>query len=686
MTVAAGTPGPAATGEILAPADISPRRRTWRAFRRNPLGMGSLGVILLLAAVAVAAPLIAEFPSGYGAAILMPPSAEHPFGTDDLGRDIFAQVVWGTRVSLVIGFAASFLAILIGVAVGVLAAYARLLNAPLSMLVDVSLALPVLPLMILVAALVGPSVETLVLVIALFAWPEVARIVRSQALAVVGLPYVDAARTIGGSHLWIMTRHLLPAVAPIIVVSVVLTASRAVLSEAGLSFLGLRPRQLVLGHDPLQRAALGRAHHRLVGDALSLARDPAPRRLGDAGLDRLQRRPKPQDARSLMRQRLPAEVYAAIQTDLRARMAEAGIDAILVDDLHDVAYLTGFFHFPNERPAAVWLSADGGLLLVPALEADHAQRQAAAAELVVYPEFPGEEDAFAILLRRASPQGRVAFSPTTAVGRVERFRALAPGAEWVMDDLVGRARLLKRPEEIALHREAARLSDAMVEAGLALVRERLASGEPLPSEAELASHVTRHGVATMYAEHEDVVVTTLLAGGLVYTGPNAAFPHGLPSATRLAPGDTFILPLGCAVGGRYAESERTFVLGEPTQEQRRFFEVAAEAQRTGTDALLAGRPCAEANRLCLDVVREAGMAEHLRHRQGHGIGLWLHEPPWIADGDETPLAPGMIVSSEPGLYVPGHGGYRISDTVLVTEAGPERLTRHPRALDACVIA
>ncbi len=239
MTTITPAPSPLPTAAVLPPADLSPGRRTWRAFRRNPLGMGSAAVILLMVAVAVLAPLLATFPGGYGPEILQAPSAAHPFGTDDLGRDVLAQVIWGTRISMIIGFAASFLAIIIGVALGVLAAYARRLDGVISMLVDVSLALPVLPLMILVAALVGPSVTTLVVVIALFSWPEVTRIVRSQALSVTRLPYVDAARTIGGSHIWIMTRHILPAVAPIIVVSVVLTASRAVLSEAGLSFLGL---------------------------------------------------------------------------------------------------------------------------------------------------------------------------------------------------------------------------------------------------------------------------------------------------------------------------------------------------------------------------------------------------------------------------------------------------------------
>ncbi|KKC38106.1 peptidase M24 [Devosia epidermidihirudinis] len=387
-----------------------------------------------------------------------------------------------------------------------------------------------------------------------------------------------------------------------------------------------------------------------------------------------------------MKQRLSRDTYARIQDGLRARMEAQGLDGLLVDDHHHVAYLTGFFHFPNERPAAVWLTATECLMLVPALEADHAEKQNTAAEFVVYPEFPGIEDAFSILLSKVNPTGRIAYSPTTPIGRVEKFKRYAPNATWVMSEVVEDARLIKFPEEIALHREAARISDAMVESGLKLIRDAMAAGTPLPTEAELASYVTRFGVSTMYAEHEDVVVGQMLAGGLVYTGKNAAFPHGLPSAERVKPGETFILSLGCAVGGRFAESERTFVMGEPSDEQRRYFEVAALAQATGTDALIAGRPCSEANRICLQVIHDAGMGQFLRHRQGHGIGLWLHEPPWIADGDNSPLQPGMIVSSEPGLYIPGHGGYRISDTVLITEAGPERLTTRPRTLEDCIIA
>lgn len=214
-------------------------RQTWRRFRREPLGMIALGVLALLVFVAVAAPLLADYPSGYGETVLAPPSGDHWFGTDSLGLDVFAEVVWGTQQSLLVAVGASLIAIVVGALLAVLGAYFRRLDAAISVLVDLTLSLPILPLMILVAALIGPSTGTIIGVIAAFSWPEVTRVVRSQALSVVRLPYVDAARLMTSSPVWIIRRHIVPAVMPLILVSVVLTASRAVLSAAGLAFLGL---------------------------------------------------------------------------------------------------------------------------------------------------------------------------------------------------------------------------------------------------------------------------------------------------------------------------------------------------------------------------------------------------------------------------------------------------------------
>lgn len=212
---------------------------TWRVFRRDPLGIISLGLLLLLVVVALAAPLLASYPASYGTDVLKPPSLQYLFGTDSLGRDVLGEVIWGTQQSLLVAVAASIIAIAIGTLVAVLGAYFKRLDVFISVIVDLTLSLPVLPLMILIAALIGPSTTTIIGVVAAFSWPEVTRLVRSQALTVVNLPYVDAARLMTTSPVWIIGRHIIPAVTPVIVVSVVVTASRAVLSAAGLAFLGL---------------------------------------------------------------------------------------------------------------------------------------------------------------------------------------------------------------------------------------------------------------------------------------------------------------------------------------------------------------------------------------------------------------------------------------------------------------
>lgn len=201
--------------------------------------MLALGVLVVLVFAAVAAPWLADYPTGYGDVVLQGPSGAHWFGTDSLGLDVFAEVVWGARQSLLVAAAASLIAIVFGTLLAVVGAYFRRVDAVVGVVVDLTLSLPVLPLMILVAALVGPSTVTIIFVIAAFSWPEVTRVVRSQALSVVRMPYVDAARLMTSSPVWIIRRHIVPAVMPLILVSVVLTASRAVLSAAGLAFLGL---------------------------------------------------------------------------------------------------------------------------------------------------------------------------------------------------------------------------------------------------------------------------------------------------------------------------------------------------------------------------------------------------------------------------------------------------------------
>jgi Xaa-Pro aminopeptidase len=390
-----------------------------------------------------------------------------------------------------------------------------------------------------------------------------------------------------------------------------------------------------------------------------------------------------------MRTRLGADFYADVQRDVAERLGSEGADAAVFDDADDVAYLTGFFHFPTERPVAVWISADPAaavLLLVPELELDYARHQSAYAELVSYPEYPGVVPPFELLARRAGGRRRLGYAGTTTAARLDALDLAFPNVELLRVRAVDTARLVKRPAEVDLHREAARITDRMLAAGRELVEDAVRSGGPLPTEADLSSYVTKVGMSAMYDEHDDVVVVPHLAGGLVYSGPNSARPHALPSGQRLERGQVFMLSLGAAVGGRHVEGERTFVIGEPTADQQRYYTTTLRAHLTGLAGIRAGRSCAEINAECLDVVRTAGLGHLLRHRQGHGIGLNIHEPPWLEDGDASELRPNMIVSNEPGIYVPGHGGYRISDSVLVGTEGGRALTSYPKGLEDIVLA
>lgn len=220
-------------------------RSQLKSLFRNPLAVVGSVVLVGFALVAVFAPQIAEYPSGYSADIQHPPSRQYPFGTDDLGLSVFGQVVWGTRVSMIVGITASLVSLLVGVPLGLAAGYYRgWLDTLVSGAIDVFLSLPALPLMILIAAVLGPSMLNVAVIIGLLSWPQVARVVRAQALAATEMPFTEAARALGASDRHVLWRHLLPVTIPVCMVNLVLSLSRALLSEAGLSFLGLG--------DPLQ--------------------------------------------------------------------------------------------------------------------------------------------------------------------------------------------------------------------------------------------------------------------------------------------------------------------------------------------------------------------------------------------------------------------------------------------------
>jgi peptide/nickel transport system permease protein len=225
------------------------RRRSFgrvvQIFRRNGMGMAGLGILLFFIAVAVFAPLIAPR-EGLDPTCpctgppFQPPSLSFPFGTDDLGRSVFTLTVWGSRISLMVGFFATLISILIGSMIGIVAGYfGGWSETGLMRLTDWGLVIPFLPLAIVLASIIGPSLGVIILVIGATSWPSTARLVRAQVLSVKNRPYVERARALGAGHWHMATRHILPNVGPIIFANTVLLVAIAILSETTLSFLGL---------------------------------------------------------------------------------------------------------------------------------------------------------------------------------------------------------------------------------------------------------------------------------------------------------------------------------------------------------------------------------------------------------------------------------------------------------------
>jgi peptide/nickel transport system permease protein len=238
------------------------RRVVWQVVRRRPSAVIGLTVLLTIVVVALLAPLIAP----YGlhdevGPVFGHPSWSHPLGLDDGGIDMVTLLMWGARISLVVGFAATLVSMLVGGAVGVLAGYfGRWVDVVLMRITDYFIAIPDVPLMIVVAAIWGPSLFHIVMVIGLLLWTSTARVIRAQVKSVRERVYVQRARSIGAGHVRIIFRHVLPQIAPLLIANTVLTIAVAIFDETALAFLGLGdPSRISLGkviQNAFQRTAV----------------------------------------------------------------------------------------------------------------------------------------------------------------------------------------------------------------------------------------------------------------------------------------------------------------------------------------------------------------------------------------------------------------------------------------------
>jgi Xaa-Pro aminopeptidase len=351
---------------------------------------------------------------------------------------------------------------------------------------------------------------------------------------------------------------------------------------------------------------------------------------------------------------------------LRPLFEAAGIDALLVTHLPNVRYLTGF----SGSAGFVLVGPDQALLVTDGRYTTQAteQTEAAGTEVAVEigPTQTAQREALDAAVRRGGYEQLGLEAEAISWAGQRRIKAGLETVELVATDgLVEQLRRVKEPAEVARIRAACEIG---VEA-LAVVAPALATG---PSERDVALGL-------------EVEMRRRGASGnsfppIVAAGPNAALPHARPSERPIERNEMVVLDFGCVVDGYCSDMTRTVSVGDPGPDATQLFDLVAESQHAGRIAVRAGAECATVDRACRAVIDAAGWGPAFSHSTGHGVGIEIHEAPRVAATASDTLARGYVVTVEPGVYVPGVGGVRIEDTVVVTDDGADVLTNAPRDL------
>jgi Xaa-Pro aminopeptidase len=363
----------------------------------------------------------------------------------------------------------------------------------------------------------------------------------------------------------------------------------------------------------------------------------------------------------------PDHVTARLER-ARAAARQAGVDALVVTPGPDLQYLTGVVKHSHERLSALLLPAQGEpAFVVPTLERPGLDGSAVEAMDVL--TWTDGVDPHALAASRLGDVRRVAVAADMPALHVLGLRDALPGATLELaTPILRQLRMRKDAEEIASLRKAG----AAIDDVHARVPEWLVAGR---TEAEVGADITRAIVETGHAEAAFVIVGS---------GPNGASPHHEVSDRVLQTGDVVVVDIGGPLPDGYnSDSTRTYVVGEPAAEVREVYAVLQRAQAAAVDAVRPGATAASIDEAARAIIRDAGYGEFFVHRTGHGIGLEVHEEPYIVDGNDLPLEPGMAFSVEPGIYFPGRWGARIEDIVVVTESGCESVNRRPHDLHPC---
>ena len=374
------------------------------------------------------------------------------------------------------------------------------------------------------------------------------------------------------------------------------------------------------------------------------------------------------------------------------RVSRSQLDGIVLFDPYYVLYYAGFAFVPTERPIAFVLGADGTrALVVPRLELEHAQARATLDRVEHYDEYPGEPRAETVLQKTL-----------TALGLTGTIGADQDGYPWILGyggptlselsgatvvrivDEIEEQMAVKSAAEIALIRESVRWGNLAHRLLQRYTRPGATETEVSQRASNEATFAMLDAIGEIYRA-QSFGSSGAHAGYRGQIGRNSAIPHALAGNITFHAGDILVTGASAPVWGYLSELERTLVVGEPSPEQEHLFGHMKTAQEVAFEAIRPGARCSDVDKAVRGYYARHDLFAHWRHHTGHAIGLRYHEGPFLDTGDHTEIRSGMVFTVEPGLYAPDLGGFRHSDTVLVTEDGIEILTYYPRDLPSLVI-
>jgi Xaa-Pro aminopeptidase len=354
--------------------------------------------------------------------------------------------------------------------------------------------------------------------------------------------------------------------------------------------------------------------------------------------------------------------YPGRVSRLQEIMTADGVDAVLLSIGADLPYLTGYEAMDSERPTVLVIRVSGApVLVVPLLEAPRVD--GSDVEMAPWAE---TDDPYALVVGALGGARRIAVGDQTRAANVLMIQAALPNVTWERaSDLTARLRVRKEPEEVELLRAAAAAVDRVL--------GRVPDAVSFAGRTEL--DVARDLQALTVEEGHDVA-----SFAIVGAGPNGASPHHEPGDRVIQVGELVVCDFGGRRQGYSSDVTRTFAVGPPSGEQEEVHAVVHAASGAARGAVQPGTTCEEIDREARRVIDDAGFGEFFIHRTGHGIGLEVHEHPYIVEGNETPLETGMTFSIEPGIYLPGRLGVRIEDIVACGPDGVDDLNQADRSL------